>query len=62
MVLNGLVMMKPLDNWISDFFISKGRLFGEVLRAERMRGVEEAKRIAKLLERHGIERGPALLI
>ncbi len=48
-------------DWIEEFFVRKGRLFGWVLRAHRERGVEEARRIAALLERHGVPRGSRVL-
>ena len=49
--------MKPPTDWALDFFIDKGRLFGEVMRAGREQGIEEARLIAGLLEKHGVPRG-----
>jgi SAM-dependent methyltransferase len=49
--------MEPIGGWITEFFIDKGWLFGQVLRAHRERGVEEARLIAQLLERQGVPRG-----
>ena len=50
----------PCD-WVREFFIDKGWLFGLVMRARRERGVEEARLIAGLLERHGVPRGSRVL-
>ncbi len=53
--------METVDDWITEFFIRKGRLFGEVLEADRGRGVEEARQIAALLEKHGVPRGSRII-
>ena len=44
-----------------EFFLRGGRLFGLVLRGLREGGVEEARLIAGLLERHGVRRGSRVL-
>ncbi len=51
----------PSGDWISRFFIEKGSLFGHVLRAKRERGIEEARHIVSLLEKHGIPRGSRII-
>ncbi len=53
--------MEPVGDWITNFFIDKGQLFGHVLRAHRERGVEEARLIAMLLERHGVPKGSRVI-
>ncbi len=53
--------MGSVDDWITEFFIRKGRLFGRVLQAYRERGVKEAHLIAMLLEKHGVPRGSRII-
>ncbi|MCE4600114.1 MAG: methyltransferase domain-containing protein [Desulfurococcales archaeon] len=53
--------MEQAGGWISEFFISRGWLFGHVLRARREHGVEEARLIARLLEEHGVPRGSRVI-
>ncbi|MCE4619443.1 MAG: class I SAM-dependent methyltransferase [Desulfurococcales archaeon] len=53
--------MAGQDDWIKEFFVEHGGLFGSVLRARRERGVEEARLVAGLLERHGVGRGSRVL-
>ena len=53
--------MAGRDDWFREFFVERGGLFGSVLRARRGRGVEEARLVAGLLERHGVGRGSRVL-
>ncbi len=53
--------MGSVDNWITEFFIRRGWLFGQVLRAHRERGIEEARLIAVLLEKHGVSKGSRVI-
>ncbi len=53
--------MTSREEWMWEFFVEKGGLFARVLRAERERGVEEARLIAGLLERHGVPPGSRVI-
>jgi len=51
-----------MSSWVEEFFISKGELFLLVMNRAWERGLEEAKIIKKVLEKHGVAKGRILEI